>query len=156
MNCTWAVDFALLDAHGALIDQPVHNRDARTNGMMARVFERVPREEIYARTGIQFIQINTLYQLYALALAGSPALQHAATFLTVADLLNYWLTGRKVVEFTSATCTQFYDPLASDWARDLLARLDLPTGMLPEVVPPATVLGPLDAGAAWPRWAACQ
>lgn len=142
---TWAVDFALLDASGALLDNPVHNRDARTNGVMARVFERIPREEIYARTGIQFMQINTLYQLYAMALSGAPALRHAATFLTVADLLNYWLTGQKVVEFTSATCTQFYDPLAGDWARDLLTRLDLPVAMLPGVVPPATVLGPLDA-----------
>jgi rhamnulokinase len=62
----------------------------------------------------------------------------------VADLLNYWLTGRKVVEFTSATCTQFYDPNAKDWTRDLLARLAIPTDMLPEVVPPGIVLGPLD------------
>ncbi|MBI5958800.1 MAG: rhamnulokinase [Chloroflexi bacterium] len=140
---TWAVDFALLDESGALLDNPVHNRDARTNGMMECVFEKLPREEIHTRTGIQFMQINTLYQLYAMRLAGAPALRHAATFLTVADLLNYWLTGQKVVEFTSATCTQFYDPTAGDWARDLLARLDIPTAMLPAVVPPATVLGPL-------------
>ncbi len=142
---TWGVDFALLDESGALLDNPVHNRDRRTDGMMARVFEKVPREELYARTGIQFMQINTLYQLYAMALAGAPALRHAATFLTIADLLNYWLTGRQVVEFTSATCTQFYDPRADDWARDLLERLGIPTGMLPEVVPPGTVLGPLPA-----------
>ncbi len=142
---TWAVDFALLDANGSLLDNPVHNRDARTNGMLERVFEVVPRDEIYTRTGIQFMQINTLYQLYALALAQSPALRHADTFLTVADLLNYWLTGRKVVEFTSATCTQCYDPNAGGWTTDILARLGLPTGMWPEVVAPGTVLGNLDA-----------
>lgn len=142
---TWAVDFALLDESGALLDNPVHNRDTRTDGMMERVFAIVPREDIYARTGIQFMQINTLYQLFALAVADAPALRHAATFLTVADLLNYWLTGRKVVEFTSATCTQFYDPNAGDWTRDLLARLTIPTHMLPPVVPPGTVLGPLSA-----------
>jgi rhamnulokinase len=142
---TWAVDFALLDASGALLDNPVHNRDLRTDGMIDRVLEKVPRDELYARTGIQLIQINTIYQLYAMVLAGAPALRHAATFLTIADLLNYWLTGRKVVEFTSATCTQFYDPLAEDWARDLLARLDIPSAMLPEVVAPGTVLEPLNA-----------
>ncbi len=140
---TWAVDFALLDESGALLDNPVHNRDARTDGLMDQVFAVIPHEELYTRTGIQMMQINTLYQLYAMALAGAPALRHAATFLTIADLLNYWLTGWAVVEFTSATCTQFYDPRAGDWARDLLARLDIPTAMLPEVVPPGTVLGPL-------------
>ncbi|MBN2304783.1 MAG: rhamnulokinase [Anaerolineae bacterium] len=143
---TWAVDFALLDAQGALLDNPVSNRDRRTDGLIGRVLERIPREELHARTGIQFMQINTLYQLYALARAGSPTLHHADTFLSVADLLNYWLTGRKVVEFSSATCTQFYDPIADDWARDLLERLDIPTAMLPEVVSPGTVLGPLDTG----------
>ena len=140
---TWAVDFALLDASGDLLDNPVHNRDPRTDGMMERVFEVVPREELHARTGIQMMQINTLYQLYAMMLAGKPALHHTTTFLTIADLLNYWLTGRKAVEFTSATCTQFYDPHAEDWDRDLLARLNIPTAMLPEVVPPGTILGPL-------------
>lgn len=141
---TWAVDFALLDESGALLDNPVHNRDTRTNGVMERIFEIVSREEIYTRTGIQFMQINTLYQLYALVLANAPTLRHAATFLTIADLLNYWLTGRKVVEFTSATCTQFYDPNTGDWTRDLLKRLDIPTHMLPQVIPPGTVLGPLN------------
>lgn len=141
---TWAVDFALLDERGALLGNPVHNRDARTDGVMAHVFEEIPREEIYTRTGIQFMQINTLYQLYAMKLAGAPALRHAATFLTIADLLNYWLTGRPVVEFTSATCTQFYDPTARDWAKDLLARLDLPIGILPPVIQPANVLGLLN------------
>lgn len=142
---TWAVDFALLDQQGRLLDNPVHNRDTRTDGMMERVFQIVPREEIYARTGIQFMQINTLYQLYALVMADAPALRHAATFLTIADVLNYWLTGHQVVEFTSATCTQFYDPNAGDWTYDLLRRLGIPTQMLPQVVAPGTVLGPLNA-----------
>lgn len=141
---TWGADFALLDEHGRLLDNPVSNRDARTHGVMARVFARVPREEIYARTGIQFMELNTLYQLYSMVLAGSPALRNAALFLTIADLLNYWLTGRTVVEFTSATCTQFYDPRAGDWARDLLDRLNIPSGILPEVVPTGAVLGPPD------------
>ncbi len=142
---TWGVDFALLDESGRLLDNPVHNRDTRTDGMMERVFQIVPCEEIYARTGIQFMQINTLYQLYALVVADAPALRHAATFLTIADLLNYWLTGRQVVEFTSATCTQFYDPNAGDWTHDLLRRLGIPTHILPQVIAPGTMLGPLNA-----------
>jgi sugar (pentulose or hexulose) kinase len=77
---TWAVDFALLDESGALLDNLVHNRDARTDGVMERVFEKVSRDEIYARTGIQFMQINTLYQLYAMVLADAPVLRHDATF----------------------------------------------------------------------------
>ena len=141
---TWAVDFALLDERGSLLDNPVHNRDPRTNGMLERVFEVVPHTEIYTRTGIQLMQINTLYQLYSLVLTESPTLRHAATFLTVADLLNYWLTGRKIVEFTSATCTQCYDPNAGVWAKDILARLGIPTGIWPEVVPPGSVIGGLD------------
>lgn len=143
---TWAVDFVLLDEAGALLDNPVSNRDTRTDGIMGRLHAIIPREELYARTGIQMMQGNTIYQLYAMRLAGAPALRHAATFLTVADVLNYWLTGRQVVEFTSATATQFYDPRAGDWTRDLLERLDIPTRMLPEIVQPGTVLGPLDLG----------
>ncbi|MCZ7543137.1 MAG: rhamnulokinase [Anaerolineae bacterium] len=142
---TWAVDFALLDESGKLLDNPVHQRDPRNAGMIEAVCAVVPKAEIYNRTGIQFMQINTLYQLYAMVRANAPALRHAATFLTIADLLNYWLTGRKVVEFSSATATQFYDPIAGDWARDLLERLGIPTAMLPEVVPPGTILGPLKA-----------
>jgi rhamnulokinase len=140
---TWSVDFALLDEAGRLMDNPVHNRDARTDGVMEQVFEIVSRDEIYRRTGIQFMQINTLYQLYALVLAESSSLQRAATFLSVADLLNYWLTGQPVVEWTSATCTQCYDPHAQSWATDLLDRLHIPSHIFPPVVPPGSVLGPL-------------
>ncbi len=96
---TWGVDFALLDESGRLLDNPVHNRDTRTDGMMERVFQIVPREEIYARTGIQFMQINTLYQLYALVVADAPALRHAATFSDdsrSAELLVDWPSGSRV------------------------------------------------------------
>ncbi len=138
---TWAVDFALLDERGNLLDNPVHNRDSRTNGVMEQVFEIVSRHELYQRTGIQFMQINTLYQLYSLVLAGASSLHRASTFLTIADLLNYWLTGKAVVEWTSATCTQCYG--AHGWATDILDRLHIPSRIFPPVVPPGTVLGPL-------------
>ena len=90
---TWGVDFGLLDAQGQLLGNPVHYRDARTNGMMEAAFELVPKEEIFFRTGIQFIQLNTLYQMLSLVNAGSAMLDSAATFLTMPDLINYWLTG---------------------------------------------------------------
>src|SRR5580700_293223 len=140
---TWGVDFALLWADGALADNPRHYRDARTNGVMERVFSVVPRAEVFAQTGIQFMQLNSVYQFYALKLAGSPALAAARTLLFMPDLLNYWLTGVARAELTIASTSQFYDPRAKTWARDLLQRLGLPTGILPEIVAPGTRLGPL-------------
>jgi rhamnulokinase len=145
---TWGVDFALLGADGALADNPRHYRDARTNGVMEKVFRVVPRAEVFAQTGIQFMQLNSLYQFYALKLAGSPALEAARTLLFMPDLLNYWLTGVARAELTIASTSQFYDPRNKTWARDLLERLGLPTGILPEIVAPGTLLGPLLAGAA--------
>jgi rhamnulokinase len=140
---TWGVDFGLLDRAGALLDEPYHYRDGRTDGMMARAFDRVAREEIFERTGIQFVQFNTLYQLLALAEAQPALLAQAQVLLTMPDLFNYWLSGQSAAEFTIATTTQMYDQRAGDWARDLLERLALPTHLLPPVVPPGTVLGPL-------------
>ncbi|MGA2592753.1 MAG: rhamnulokinase family protein [Bryobacteraceae bacterium] len=140
---TWGVDFALLGADGALADNPRHYRDARTNGVMEKVFAIVPRAEVFAQTGIQFMQLNSLYQLYALKLAGSPALAAARTLLFMPDLLNYWLTGVARAEVTIASTSQFYDPRKKTWARDLLERLGLPTHILPDIVAPGTRLGPL-------------
>jgi rhamnulokinase len=140
---TWGVDFALLGADAALADNPRHYRDARTNGVMERVFDIVPRAEVFAQTGIQFMQFNSLYQLYALKLAGSPALDQARTLLFMPDLLNYWLTGVARAELTIASTSQFYDPRRKTWAVDLFERLGLPTHVLPEIVSPGTLLGPL-------------
>jgi rhamnulokinase len=140
---TWGVDFALLGVDGALADNPRHYRDTRTNAAMEKVFEKVPREEVFAQTGIQFMQINSLYQLHALKLARSPALEAARTLLFMPDLFNYWLTGVARAEATIASTSQFYDPRKRTWARDLLERLGLPTAILPEIVTPGTLLGPL-------------
>ncbi len=140
---TWGVDFGLLDAHGALLGNPTHYRDGRTDGMMEAAFQRVPRADIFAQTGIQFMQLNTLYQLLAMALQNSPQLAAAQTFLTMPDLLNYWLTGRKVCEFTNATTTQCYDTYRRAWAKPLLQRLSIPTHIFPEVISPGTILGDL-------------
>ena len=140
---TWGVDFGLLDRDGALISNPYHYRDSRTDGMLDEAFRRVPREQIFEHTGIQFMQINSLYQLLSMVIDRSPALDIAESFLTMPDLFNYWLTGRKFCEFSNATTTQCYDPRKGDWARPLLERLGIPTHIFPEIVPPGTILGEL-------------
>ena len=140
---TWGVDFGLLDSQDVLIGNPYHYRDSRTQGMLEEAFKRVPREQIYARTGIQFMELNSLYQLYAMAANQSPALEIAQTLLFMPDLLNFWLTGRKVNEFTIATTSQAYSPLTGSWATDILEALGIPTHIFGEIVPPGTVLGPL-------------
>ncbi len=138
---TWGVDFGLLDRDGALISNPYHYRDSRTDGMLDEAFRRVPREQVFEHTGIQFMQINSLYQLLSMVINHSPVLDIAESFLTMADLFNYWLTGRKLCEFSNATTTQCYDPRQGDWARPLLERLGVPTHIFPEIVPPGTILG---------------
>ncbi|MCX7754270.1 MAG: rhamnulokinase [Anaerolineales bacterium] len=142
---TWGVDFALLDTNGALLANPRHYRDPRTEGVMSEAFQRVPREEIFAQTGIQFLSFNTLYQLLALSRQQPHLLQAASTFLTIPDLFNYWLTGRTVCEFTNATTTQCFDPRRRNWAHPLLESFGLPTHILPPVCEPGTILGEYSA-----------
>ncbi|MEO8611805.1 MAG: rhamnulokinase family protein [Chloroflexota bacterium] len=138
---TWAIDFGLLDRNGNLLGNVVQYRDSRTDGMMDAVFKCVPKADVFAQTGIQFMQINTLYQLMSLVESQSPLLGVAETFLTVPDLLNYWLTGEKVCEFSNATTTQLYDPVKGNWADDLMARLNIPRKIFPAIVMPGTRLG---------------
>ena len=99
----WGLDFALLDRDDRLVGQPFSYRDPRTDGMPERAFARVPRAEIFERTGIQFMPINTLYQMLAMSQARAAALDAAHTFLMIPDLFNFWLSGQKAVEFTNAT-----------------------------------------------------
>jgi rhamnulokinase len=137
----WGVDYALLGERGNLLENPYHYRDARNAGMMQAVFERVSREKIYALTGIQFIQINTLYQLFA-ACRSTPRLIDAADALvTIPDLMNYWLSGELVSEYTIATTTQFVDATTRTWATRLLSEIGLPTRLLRPMVQPGSVLG---------------
>jgi rhamnulokinase len=138
---TWGVDFGLLARDGSLLSNIVHYRDARTDGMMEAVFARVPRDEVFAQTGIQFMQLNTLYQLMSLVQAQSPLLDIADTFLTAPDVFNYWLTGEKVCEFSNATTTQLYNPLEGNWAYRLMDALGIPNRIFPTIVLPGTRLG---------------
>jgi len=138
---TWGVDYGLVNAQGLLRALPVHYRDHRTDGVMEQVFASVPREVIYARTGIQFLPINTLFQLYAHESQQPGELGDAHRLLLIPDLLHSWLSGEMVSERTNATTTQCWDPIAGRWAIDLLDRLGIPTALLPPVVEPGTQLG---------------
>jgi rhamnulokinase len=138
---TWGVDFALIGRNDTLLGYPYHYRDKRTDGMMEEAFRRVPREEIFERTGIQFMKLNTLYQLLAMSVSNSPLLEVAETLLMMPDLFNFLLTGRKVSEFTIATTTQFYDPRERNWSKPLFDKLSLPYHILPEIVPAGTEIG---------------
>ena len=140
---TWGVDFGLLSKDDVLLGLPYHYRDSRTDGMVQEAFLRLPQATIFARSGCQFLQINTLYQLLSMAVHRSPILDAAETFLMISDLFNFWLTGRKVCEFTNATTTQFYDPRKKDWSTEICTALSLPSEILPGVVPPGTQLGAL-------------
>jgi rhamnulokinase len=140
---SWGVDFALIDSQGRLAQNPVHYRDVRRAKAMDGVLARIPARELYDRTGIQLMPINTVFELGAMAAEGDPALDAAATMLLVPDLLHYWFCGASTSEFTNATTTQCYDPHAGGWAMDLLERLDVPTRLLPDVVQPGTRLAPL-------------
>jgi rhamnulokinase len=145
---TWGVDFGLLDRAGTLLGNPYHYRDSRTDGVPERVFDIVPREEVFERTGIQFMQINTLYQLFSMAKGTDPQLEAADTLLLMPNLFYYWLSGRKVAEYTDATTTQCFEAREQRWATGMLERLGIPTGLLPEVVAPGTILGDLLPGVA--------
>jgi rhamnulokinase len=140
---TWGVDFSLLAADDSLLGNPYHYRDSRTNGMVEAACAIVPRAEIYRQTGIQFMQLNTLYQLFAMARAGAPALRAAHAFLTIPDLFNFWLSGVKANEFTNATTTQCYSTAEEAWATGLLEKLGIPTGLFQPVTRPGSILGAL-------------
>ena len=141
---SWAIDFGLVNAEGRVIRGPVHYRDTRRVDAVESVYSRVPPRELYERTGIQLMPINTVFELAAMAHENDPALEQAETLLLIPDLLHLRLCGSRSSEFTNVTTTQCFDPHAHDWARDLLERLEIPTDLLPEVVAPGTVLGRTD------------
>ena len=135
---TWGVDFGLLGRGGELLEAPRHYRDPRTRGMLEQAFERVPREEIYARTGIQFMALNTVYQLLAVAQAPSRLLDVAERLLFMPDLLAYWLTGEMQSEHTIASTSQLLAAGTHAWDGELMQRLGLPTRIMPPLVAPGT------------------
>ncbi|VGO12937.1 L-Rhamnulokinase [Pontiella desulfatans] len=141
---TWGVDFGLFDADGSLLRNPVNYRDSRTVGMFEKVFFRVPKEEVFAQTGIQFMELNTLYQMMSLSLEDSFQYRSATKLLFSPDLLSYWLTGNMVAERSIASTSQFYNPKTKDWAYDLLEKLNIRSDLFAELVDPGTVIGETD------------
>lgn len=139
----WGVDYALLGEHGELLLNPYHYRDKRTDGVMELAFEKVSRKEIYRETGIQFMSINTLYQLFAAKRDTPDLLRAARTLLMIPDLFHYWLTGNAVCEFTNATTTQMVNAEKRAWSRDLMERLELPVDLPAGIVEPGTQVGAL-------------
>jgi rhamnulokinase len=140
---TWGVDFTLLDSQGALLSNPFHYRDERTDGMLQEAFKRMSRADIFSNTGIQFMQINTLIQLLAMSVQKSPLFDVAKTFVTIPDLFNYWLSGEITNEFTNATTTQCLDPRKRAWAIPVLNAMNIPSSVFGAITDPGTPIGNL-------------
>lgn len=149
--CSWGVDYGLVDAEGVLLEDPIAYRDHRTDGEVERVLERVPRREIFERTGLQFLPFNTLFQLHAHARAGLP--RAARRLLMIPDLVHHALGGAARGEYSNASTTQLVDVRTRAWDDELFARLGLPRELMPELVEPGTPLGPLAPGPGRPAGA---
>ncbi len=138
---TWGVDVALLDKNDMLLNNPFHYRDTMTDGAMEKVFADIPAEEIYKRTGIQFIKFNTLFQLATMKDKYSRLIDEAETMLFIPDYLNYLLTGVKSSEYSIVSTSQMYNLETKDWDYDLLEKLNIPTKMLQPITPAGRILG---------------
>jgi rhamnulokinase len=140
---TWGVDFGLVGRNDTLLGNPVHYRDARTDGMFDEAFKRIPRDRLYEITGLQFLPFNTVYQLLSLKLSGSPLLDAAETLLMIPDLLGWLLTGERAGERTDSSTTQLLDPRTGEWSDEICKALDLPRNILPRLIDPGSELGTL-------------
>ena len=145
---TWGVDFGLIGRDGSLLGLPYMYRDSRTDGMMEQTFKLVQRDSVFENTGIQFMQINSLYQLVSMAQGKSPLLDVAETLLFMPDLFNYLFTGVRKSEFSIASTSQMVNPRTRQWASEMLKTLGIPTRILPELVPSGTVIGQLSKSVA--------
>jgi sugar (pentulose or hexulose) kinase len=142
---TWGVDFGLLDAKGELVESPYHYRDSRTNGMMEKAFELMPKREIYESTGVQFMQLNSIYQLLAMRLGNSAALAKTKNLIFMADLFSYYLCGKMFGEYTLASTSQLMDMRTGKWSKKIFDKLSLPIDIMPKIVEPGTVTDKLDS-----------
>lgn len=140
---TWGVDFGLIDRNGSLLANPVCYRDARTAGMLDKAFQSIPKEEFFALTGNQFMEINTLFQLLAMKERGDVALEVADKLLFMPDLFNYYLCGVAANEYTIATTSQMLNPSTQEWDAEVFSRLGLPIGIMQRIAPAGTILGEL-------------
>jgi len=140
---TWGVDFILLDKFNKPVGPSHHYRDARTKGMLKYMFEKVPKEEIFNETGIQFMELNSSTQLYSLIHNKSSQLTRSEIFLMIPDYLNYLLCGKKCSEYSIATTTQLFDPNTLDWSQKIIEKLGLNHKLFQKIMPSGTVLGKL-------------
>ncbi len=140
---TWGVEFVLMNKNDELLGQPWNYRDTRTDGMVQKAYSRVPKAEIFAETGLQFMQINSLYQLLAMCERDPGLVAEANLFLMIPDFFHWCLSGSRVVEFTNPTTTQMLNATSRDWAFDMLRKFEIPTDIFPEIVTPGTNLGTL-------------
>ena len=140
---TWGVDFGLLDYQGQLIGNPYNYRDPRlTHELMNELFEIIPKEELYRITGTQFLNFNTIYQLYSFV-KDPYKFANAKDMLFVPDLLKYFLTGTKQTEYTIASTSQLLDAKSRNWSWDIINKLGFPKDMFGEIVQPGTSAGKL-------------
>ncbi len=140
---TWGVDFGLLDAHGCLLENPIHYRDLRTKGMIEEAFKSIPKEEFYQTTGIQFMELNTVFQLLSLRRQRPHILEKADKMLFMPDLFAYFLTGEKHTEYSIATTSQMIDIATRTWSDDILRRLDIPRRLFCDILPSGSLNGML-------------
>jgi rhamnulokinase len=138
---SWGVDFGLVDRDGNLLRNPVHYRDGRRAAALEPLFDRVPARDLYERTGIQLLPINTIVELAAMSADRDSTLLAGGRLLLIPDLIHHWLCGSEVSERTNASTTQCLDIRTGGWALDLLDRLGVPAELLPDIVPAGTVLG---------------
>lgn len=140
---TWGVDFGLIGARGELLGLPVHYRDDRTDGMMEKAFRLAGKEAIFNATGIQFMQLNTLYQLLAMVRQKSDVLAAARRLLFTPDLFSYLFSGKMVCEASIVSTSQMYNPARRNWAKPILDQMGIPTHLLGKVTPSGSILGTL-------------
>ncbi|MFW9875626.1 MAG: rhamnulokinase family protein [Candidatus Thorarchaeota archaeon] len=138
---TWGVDFVLLNKNDEMIDHAYHYRDSRTQGVLEELFKKIPKEEIFSETGIQFIDINSIVQLYSMVLNDPKKLSIADSFLMIPDYLNFLLSGKKFNEYSIATTSQMFNPKKNEWAISLLERLGFDINWFKKVIPSGTILG---------------
>lgn len=140
---TWGVDFGLIDAEGRLMENPIHYRDARTVGLVDEAFKTMPREKLYGITGIQFMELNTLFQLISLKKYRPWMLERADKMLFMPDLFGYMLTGKMCSEYSIATTSQLIDLETKSWSEEILDSFGIKKSLFAKLVPSGTVLGEL-------------
>ena len=140
---TWGVDFGLIDKRGKLISNPVHYRDTRTEGIAEEIADIISTEELYGRTGTQYMRFNTLYQLIYLKNHEPEQLENAEKMLLIPDLFAYMLTGEVKAEASIASTTNLFDPYKKDWDFELIRNLGLPESIFPTVIKAGETYGML-------------